>query len=125
MIMWKHNTWRIKCSSFPQIIPLRQSDVDMTVSNFRVLPDELRRNIPDLLLATMSAVFAQYKKAKVGKPASAAVTSASGAHERRQGEYREERQKCVAPVRALFYIRTWIFLVEIGVDRLGHGAGLG
>ena len=77
----------------PQIIPLRQSDVDMTVSNFRVLPDELRRNIPDLLLATMSAVFAQYKKAKVGKPASAAVTSASGAHERRQGEYRDERQK--------------------------------
>ena len=97
ILLWKHNSRRITCSYVPQIIPLRQSDVDMTVSNFRVLPDELRRNIPDLLLATMSAVFAQYKKAKVGKPASAAVTSASGAHERRQGEYRDEGQKYALP----------------------------
>ena len=52
-----------------QIIPLRQSDVDLTVSNFRALPDELRRNVPDLLLACMSAIFAQYKKAKVGSKA--------------------------------------------------------
>ena len=89
-------------SPFFQIIPLRQSDVDVTVSNFRVLPDELRRNIPDLLLATMSAIFALYKKAKVGKPASASaagVTSASGAHDRRQGQYRDGRN-CGAAVTA-------------------------
>ena len=101
-------TVRWYCTSilfFLQIIPLRQSDVDMTVSNFRVLPDELRRNIPDLLLATMSAIFAQYKKAKVGK-ASATVTSASGAHDRRQGEYRDV-QNYVAAVRACNSVRLF------------------
>ena len=112
---------------FRQIIPLRQSDVDMTVSNFRVLPDELRRNIPDLLLACMSAIFAQYKKAKVGK-ASTAATSASVAHDRRQGEYRGA-QNDAAAVRgsnsARHYCKVLLNLSYIQGDPSGGEIGLG
>ena len=38
------------------------------VSNFRVLPDEIRRNIPDVLLACMNILFTQYKQTKGATP---------------------------------------------------------
>ena len=41
-------------SSAFQIVPFTQSDVDLMVSTFRALTDEVRRNIPDVLLASMT-----------------------------------------------------------------------
>ncbi len=38
------------------------------VSTFRVLQEEVRRNIPDVLLATMNVLFAQYKQTKGATP---------------------------------------------------------
>merc|ERR1712203_1026268 len=47
-----------------KIVPLSQSEVEVVVSTFRVLVDEVRRNIPDVLLATMSILFTNYKQLK-------------------------------------------------------------
>eukprot|EP00088_Acartia_fossae_P030106 TRINITY_DN31070_c0_g1_i1.p1 TRINITY_DN31070_c0_g1~~TRINITY_DN31070_c0_g1_i1.p1 ORF type:complete len:556 (-),score=108.67 TRINITY_DN31070_c0_g1_i1:128-1717(-) len=44
-----------------KLIPLRQADVDHRVSGFRVLEDGVRRNIPDILLATMTILHNQYQ----------------------------------------------------------------
>jgi nuclear pore complex protein Nup93 len=38
------------------------------VSTFRMLTDELRRNIPDILLATMNILFTKYKQSKTATP---------------------------------------------------------
>lgn len=38
------------------------------VGNFRLLQEEIRRNIPDLLLSAMSILFAQYKQSKSATP---------------------------------------------------------
>ncbi len=37
-----------------QIVPFSQSEIDLMVSTFRLLTDEVRRNIPDILLASMT-----------------------------------------------------------------------
>ena len=47
--------------SFLQIIPLAQSEIDSMVATFRMLSDEVRRNIPDILLATMNILFTKHK----------------------------------------------------------------
>ena len=61
-----------------------------TLEGLRVLPDKLRRNVPDLLIATVSAIFSQYKKAKVGM-AMTATTSASGV----QNLHQVARYNCI------------------------------
>lgn len=38
------------------------------VSTFRMLSDELRRNIPDILLAAMNILFTKYKQSKSATP---------------------------------------------------------
>jgi len=47
-----------------KIIPLRNSEIDLKVGEFSVLPEEIRRNIAEILLATMNILYAQYKEAK-------------------------------------------------------------
>ena len=44
-----------------QIIPLAQNEIDSMVATFRMLSDEVRRNIPDILLATMNILFTKHK----------------------------------------------------------------
>ena len=51
-----------------RIVPLSQSEIDPMVSTFRLLTDELRRNIPDILLATMNILFTKYKESKSATP---------------------------------------------------------
>ncbi len=75
-----------------KMVPLRQSDIEVMVSNFRLLPDELRRNVPDLLLACMSAIFHQYKKVKSGGGGgggAGAAGAASGGRDRQLAEFRD------------------------------------
>ena len=50
------------------------------MSTFRVLVDEVRRNVPDVLLATMTILFSNYKqvKASAKTPFAAAAASTSG-----------------------------------------------
>ncbi|KAH9418444.1 Nucleoporin nup93 [Dermatophagoides pteronyssinus] len=50
------------------IFPLRPSEIDGKVNDFTNYPDEIRRNIPDLLLATMDILCAQYKEIKNSIP---------------------------------------------------------
>ena len=38
------------------------------VSTFRVLSDEVRRNVPDILLATMNILYTRYKQSKAATP---------------------------------------------------------
>ena len=47
-----------------QIVPLSQNDIDTMVATFRLLTDEVRRTIPEVLLATMNILFTNYKSAK-------------------------------------------------------------
>ena len=43
-----------------RLLPLSSGQVDQAVTTFRQLGDEVRRNLPDLLLATMTALHSQY-----------------------------------------------------------------
>lgn len=45
-----------------KIVPLKQGDIDYLVSGFRLLDDSVRRNIPDILLATMTILHNQFKE---------------------------------------------------------------
>lgn len=51
-----------------KIVPFSQSEIDLMVSTFRLLTDEVRRNIPDILLASMTILVTQYKQSKSGTP---------------------------------------------------------
>lgn len=46
------------------ILPFRHLDIKLKVSQFGQFSEEIRRNIPDLLIATMNILHAQYKEAK-------------------------------------------------------------
>ena len=43
-----------------KLLPLSSSQVDLAVTTFRQLSDEVRRNIPDILLASMTALHNQF-----------------------------------------------------------------
>ncbi len=47
------------------MIPLDKDDVERCVSNFHAYTDEIRMNIPDLILATMNSIHIKYKKLKL------------------------------------------------------------
>lgn len=47
-----------------QIVPLRSEDVDDRVKNFKSLNADVCKVMPDILLATMNMLFAQYQKIK-------------------------------------------------------------
>jgi nuclear pore complex protein Nup93 len=47
-----------------RLVPLQADDVEQKVSTFRHLSEEVRRCLPDILLAIMSILFSQYKNSK-------------------------------------------------------------
>jgi nuclear pore complex protein Nup93 len=47
-----------------KIVPLQSTEVDLKVHEFGQHSEEVRRNVPDILLATMSILYAQFKEAK-------------------------------------------------------------
>lgn len=49
-------------------MPFSKSEVDSMVANFRVLQDEVRRNIPEILLACMNIIYTQYTQSKSATP---------------------------------------------------------
>jgi len=51
-----------------KIIPLRSADIDMKVNQFNRYSEEIRRNIADILLATMNILYSQYKQIKSSTP---------------------------------------------------------
>ena len=57
------------------IIPLSEKEINAMVATFRLLTDEVRRTIPDVLLATMNILFTNYKE---GKDANANQMTATG-----------------------------------------------
>jgi nuclear pore complex protein Nup93 len=47
-----------------KIIPLYKEEIEPAVANFHLYSDEIRMNIPDLIVATMEALHAKFKKLK-------------------------------------------------------------
>jgi len=47
-----------------KIIPLYKEEIEPAVSNFHLYSDEIRMNIPDLIVATMEALHTKFKKLK-------------------------------------------------------------
>lgn len=47
-----------------KLIPFEASEVEQRVNTFSSHPQEIRRNIPDILLATMNIFYSQYKNSK-------------------------------------------------------------
>lgn len=47
-----------------RLVPLAPEEVDSRVSNFRSLADDVRRNIPDVLLAMMNILYKKHSHAK-------------------------------------------------------------
>ena len=54
-----------------KLVPVAGGQVDMAVTTFRQLSDEVRRNIPDILLAAMTALHTQHRAGP--GPAAAAI----------------------------------------------------
>lgn len=50
-----------------KVIPLCDVDVDKCVRDFHGYAEEIRTNIPDLIVATMEALYVKYKKLKESK----------------------------------------------------------
>ena len=46
------------------VLPFRNADIDAKVNQFSRYSEEIRRNIPDILLATMNILYFQYKDLK-------------------------------------------------------------
>ena len=55
-----------------KLVPLSSSEVDQRVSAFRLLGEDVRRNLPDILVAAMTGLHSQYQgmkaKGQVRKP---------------------------------------------------------
>ena len=47
-----------------RLVPLSREEVEGRVSNFRYLADDVRRNIPDVLLAMMNILYKKHSQAK-------------------------------------------------------------
>lgn len=47
-----------------KILPFRTADIDTKVNQFSRYAEEVRRNIPDILLAAMTILYSQYKQFK-------------------------------------------------------------
>lgn len=46
------------------VLPFRNEEIDVKVNQFSRYSEEIRRNIPDILLATMNILYFQYKDFK-------------------------------------------------------------
>ena len=75
-------------------MPLHSSDIDPMVANFRVLQEEVRRSIPDLLLTSMSILFSQYKASKAATPGRG-VAGADSGRERQLAAFRERARALI------------------------------
>ncbi|XP_028392080.1 nuclear pore complex protein Nup93-like [Dendronephthya gigantea] len=53
-----------------QLVPLSGESVDQKVSAFRQYTDEIRRCLPDILIATMSILYSKYKERRPDYPSS-------------------------------------------------------
>lgn len=51
-----------------KILPFRSSEIDMKVNQFGRYSEEVRRNIADILLATINILYSQYKEIKSSTP---------------------------------------------------------
>jgi hypothetical protein len=47
-----------------KVLPLDKNDLERCVTNFHSYSNEIRMNIPDLLLATMELMFTKFKSIK-------------------------------------------------------------
>jgi len=47
-----------------KLVPFTGNEVDLRVSAFRILGEEVRRNLPDILVAAMTALHSQYRGIK-------------------------------------------------------------
>lgn len=47
-----------------KVIPLNESEIDRCVRDFHTYAEEVRMNVPDLIVATMETLYAKFKKLK-------------------------------------------------------------
>ena len=47
-----------------KLVPMSSNEVDQRVSAFRLLGEDVRRNLPDILVAAMTALHSQYQGMK-------------------------------------------------------------
>ena len=85
-----------------KIIPLSETAIDTMVATFRLLTDEVRRTIPDVLLATMNILFTNYKESKEASSTPLNTTAggfasktADGGRERYLAELREQARALI------------------------------
>ena len=76
-------------------MPLSQSEVEVVVSTFRVLVDEVRRNVPDVLLATMTILFSNYKAVKASAKAPTVGVTSDGGREKHLSQLREQAKAVI------------------------------
>ncbi|XP_046843260.1 nuclear pore complex protein Nup93-like [Xenia sp. Carnegie-2017] len=61
-----------------QLVPLSGASVDQKVSSFRQYTDEIRRCLPDILIATMTILYNKYKERRPDYPSSPATLGREG-----------------------------------------------
>ncbi|XP_062501933.1 nuclear pore complex protein Nup93-like isoform X2 [Corticium candelabrum] len=74
-----------------KVLPFRTEEVESKVTAFRQYTDEIRHNLPDILLATMNILHGQYRTAKAAAPSSPSLGIA--ANDGGRGEYLKDRRR--------------------------------
>ncbi|KAG1675940.1 Nuclear pore complex protein Nup93 [Nymphon striatum] len=81
-----------------QLIPFQEEEVEERVNNFRHLPDEVRRNLPDVLLATMNILYTKYtaaKNSKIDQHPGTSFVSDEGPHDMSVDHYRKRARALI------------------------------
>jgi len=81
-----------------KVVPFRSSEIDLKVSEFSQLPEEIRHNIPEILLASMNILYVQFKETRASVPQSAnkfGITSESSFRDQRCSEIREKARALI------------------------------
>ena len=75
------------------LIPLDVSSIDLKVQDFKHLPQEIQRSIPEILLACMNILYAQFRESKAATGSSVSKFGMSPDHGSRESRLSDIRSK--------------------------------
>jgi len=79
-----------------KLLPFSSAEVEIKVNEFGQYAEEIRRNIPDILLASMNILYSQYKDIKSSTPKAVNKFGIVGSVGNKEQQCSEIRQKARA-----------------------------
>ncbi|KAI1285383.1 Nuclear pore complex protein Nup93 [Halotydeus destructor] len=88
------------------VVPLRKSEIELKVNEFQQLPEEVKHNMSEILLATMNILYAQYRETKTLVPQTVnkfGMASESVFREQRCSEIQEKARTLITYIGMIPY----------------------